>query len=95
MANLAGGLTFAIGDEVTLIRPIKIAERGIYCRIKSIKRERHGRRGNTLRGWRTRNRLYMRAADGELYPVPQGHGTSNMIKLMERGRLYLLTNGIY
>lgn len=70
-------------------------DRPVFCRIASIKRDQHGRRGHTLRGWRDRNRLYMRAADGQLYPVPGGHGTSNMIKLMERGRLYLLTNGIY
>lgn len=72
-----------------------INERRIFCRLTSIKRDRYGRRGHTLRGWRDRNRLYLRGTDGQLYPVPQGHGTSNMIKLMENGRLFLLTNGIY
>jgi|SRR6478736_3639223 len=72
-----------------------INERQIFCRLTNIKRDRYGRRGHTLRGWRDRNRLYLRGTDGQLYPVPQGHGTSNMIKLMENGRLFLLTNGIY
>ena len=61
-----------------------INEKQIFCRLTNIKRDRYGRRGHTLRG-----------TDGQLYPVPQGHGTSNMIKLMENGRLFLLTNGIY
>ena len=72
-----------------------INEKQIFCRLTNIKRDRYGRRGHTLRGWRDRNRLYLRGTDGQLYPVPQGHGTSNMIKLMENGRLFLLTNGIY
>lgn len=72
-----------------------INEKPIYCRLTCIKRDQHGRRGHTLRGWRTRNRLYLRCASGILVPVPGGVGTSTMIRYMERGRLYLLTNGIY
>lgn len=74
---------------------MQIDEAPVYCRIVDVKRDEYGRRGHTLQGWRVRKRLYMRAADGNLYPVPIGHGTSNMIRLMRNGRLYLLTNGIY
>lgn len=74
---------------------MQIEERAIYCRIVDVKRDQYGRRGHTLQGWRVRNRLYMRAEDGNLYPVPMGRGTSDMIRLMRNGRLFLLTNGIY
>lgn len=70
-------------------------DRPTYCRIRSIKRDTFGRRGPTLQGWRTRNRLFMLTSTNVLIHVPTSYGTSTMISLMERGRLFLLTNGIY
>lgn len=74
---------------------MQIDERPVYCRIVNVTPDQYGRRGRTLIGWRTRNRLYLRCASGVLVPVPGSMGTSGMIAYMERGRLYLLTNGIY
>lgn len=72
-----------------------IEERAVYCRIVDVKRDQYGRRGRTLIGWRTRRRLYMTTAQGVHVLVPDSYGTSAMIRYMERGRLFLLTNGIY
>lgn len=72
-----------------------IDEAPVYCRIVDVKRDQYGRRGHTLRGWRVRNRLYLQCASGVVVLVPDSMGTSTMIRYMERGRLFLLTNGIY
>lgn len=64
----------------------------IFCRIVDPKGTQTGRQ---LRGFRDRNRLYCRGANGMMYRVPGGWGSSQMMRTMRKGRLYLLTNGIY
>lgn len=88
MANMIPRQTFWIDEAEADIKPI-------YCRLRSITKDRYGRRGHTLRNWRLRNRLFMTAEDGTIYRVPASMGTSSMLRYMARGRLFLLTNGIY
>ena len=67
-------------------------DRATFCRLRVV----FGISvSHTLRNWRTRNRLYTRCADGQLYPVPESMGSASMVRRLNDGRLYLLTNGIY
>ena len=88
---MANKLWNAAYEIESLIRA-GIAPRPVFCRLRVV----FGISvSHTLRNWRTRNRLYLRAADGQLYPVPESMGASSMVRMLNDGRLYLLTNGIY
>lgn len=62
-----------------------------FCLIVDPKGTQTGRQ---LRAFRDRNRLYCRGANGLMYRVPGGWGSSQMVRSMRNRRLYLLTNGI-
>lgn len=64
----------------------------VFCLIVDPKGTQTGRQ---LRGFRDRNRLYCRGANGMMYRVPGGWGSSQMVRSMRNRRLYLLTNGMY
>lgn len=64
----------------------------IFCLIVDPKGKQTGRQ---LRAFRDRNRLYCRGANGMMYRVPGGWGSSQMVRSMRNRRLYLLTNGMY
>lgn len=72
----------------------------VFCRIVDPKGTQTGRQ---LRAFRDRNRLYCRsvvvvagvAHEGPMFRVPGGWGSSQMVRSMRNGRLYLLTNGMH
>ncbi|WAV88253.1 hypothetical protein [Phage ST231] len=72
----------------------------VFCRIVDPKGTQTGRQ---LRAFRDRNRLYCRSVVvvagvqtlGPMFRVPPSWGSSDMLRRMRGGRLYLLTNGMH
>lgn len=67
-------------------------DRAVYCRLRVV----FGINvAHTLKGWRNRNRLFRKNVAGAMVPVSEYITARTLVRSLNDGKLYLLTNGIY
>lgn len=73
-----------------------LGSKPVYCRLRSIRGDRK-QQFETVRGLVLRNRIFERTAMGVLIRVTWMPETmpGRLYHLLEKGRLYIMTTGIY